>query len=239
MTSWPGRNDFELRLRRSGLPRDYVVRTADELEAHYANIASHAAAQERSLGNMDELARQFVREYRRHTMIGRWPLLTMLAAFHLPVVLSLGYVVGVSDAYELCAKSLGQSPEPSFEQLESCVWMHGVIDVLRRGARIVPLLVMTWWTAWAARWMGRPRRYVVALWLCWGIVVQSTRCEVTIPDRAAQASDVELLVEIPQPINATLFLEAGLAGLVYAWCERRRWKCLRWEWSKRAIAQPA
>jgi hypothetical protein len=67
-------DDFARRLRRAGLPRDYVRSAAEELRDHLEDAREmDGSADIDRLGGCRELAAAYVEGYRNSSMIGRYP----------------------------------------------------------------------------------------------------------------------------------------------------------------------
>lgn len=67
-------DDFSRRLRRAGLPRDYVRSTVEELRDHLEDArVAHGVADIDRLGDCEVLAASYIESYRSSSMIGRYP----------------------------------------------------------------------------------------------------------------------------------------------------------------------
>lgn len=142
---------LERLLLRRGLPRDYVRRTIDELDAHRGDVAQSdprstaALATSRVLGDPRALAARLVQDYRSARFAGRRPLLTFVVA---PIPLALLVWVlclAVGAAIAFAVVSLFG---------EYSLWTFTALEFLHRLSAIAPQLLCGWWFVRLSRRSG-------------------------------------------------------------------------------------
>src|SRR5262245_33275479 len=71
-------DELTRRLRRAGLPRDYVRSAAEELRDHLEDARrEHGTADTDRLGGCRELAASYIEGYRNGSIVGRYPFVSL------------------------------------------------------------------------------------------------------------------------------------------------------------------
>jgi hypothetical protein len=162
---------LERSLLRRGLPRDYVRRAIDELDAHCGDVASSdrrsdtaLAVTDRVVGDAAQLGQRLVSDYRAARFAGRHPLLAFVVA-PLPVTLlvwALSLALGAAIAGGI-----------AWLAGEHSAWTFTAMEFLHRLTAIAPQILTGWWfwrlsarSGWGRAW-ALPACGLVALtwWL--------------------------------------------------------------------------
>lgn len=161
MINRPLLDGLHARLRRRGLPAEYVGRLVRELEDHLEDLSkekdfsmekeeamSKEALQER-IGDTEELAEAAVSEYRKRTVFGRHPVLTFVVG---PVPLMVvGWVLFLVVAFALfkglhlvLGSSFDVEGQPVSQWPPLMVWLAGA---LHGAGRFVPpaIVALVFW----------------------------------------------------------------------------------------------
>jgi len=133
---------LERSLLRRGLPRDYVRRAIDELDAHCGDVvANHTgergatAAADRVIGDPRQLGERLVSDYRSARFAGRHPLMAFVVA-PIPITLLV---------WTLCL-ALGAAVSMAVAWLtgEHSAWTFTSLEFLHRLSTIAPQFVCGW-----------------------------------------------------------------------------------------------
>jgi hypothetical protein len=191
---------FTRRLRRAGLPRDYVQSAAEELRDHLEDVReAHGPANADRLGDGRELAASYIAGYRSSSMIGRHPFASLFLGG--AAVAGACQLLGMMAWFGLCSVSAqragariveqggatAQSPPELIVGGWSTVQIVNVLAV----ALAVPVMLRV------ARYAGRGRAGV-CLAMFW-------------PSLFAPCTPITLMVPVGAPASSSFAFTYGLA----------------------------